>query len=230
MGVIDRRLALTPYVVDNEWWQAHAACSDRSAVRATWRVPMDDVVILFCAKLQPWKRPLDLLRAFAKVGMRNSFLVFAGDGPQRDQLEQEAAVLGVAERVRMLGFVNQSQLPAVYGASDVFVLPSEYEPFGVVVNEAMLCGCAVAVSDRVGAGRDLIQPGATGMVFPCGDVEAMASMLREMISDPVRRRDLSTAARQRMETWSPRENIDGLVRALTRVVTIRGDENFSQTS
>ena len=65
--------------------------------------------------------------------------------------------MGVADRVRFLGFVNQSGLPAVYAASDVLVLPSSYEPFGVVVNEAMLCGCAAIASDRVGARFDLVK-------------------------------------------------------------------------
>ena len=68
------------------------------------------------------------------------------------RLQREAEELKVADRVRLLGFVNQSELPSVYRSSDVLVLPSEYEPFGVVVNEALLCGCVAAVSDRVGAG------------------------------------------------------------------------------
>ena len=59
--------------------------------------------------------------------------------------------------MRFLGFVNQTGLPGVYVTSDLLVLPSDYEPFGLVVNEAMLCGCPAVVSDRVGAGYDRIR-------------------------------------------------------------------------
>jgi glycosyltransferase involved in cell wall biosynthesis len=72
------------------------------------------------------------------------------DGPLRAELESEASTLGIDSRVRFVGFVKQSRLPALYTAADVMVLPSEYEPFGVVVNEAMCCGCPVISSDSVG--------------------------------------------------------------------------------
>ena len=218
LGFPNERLTMTPFVVDNHWWESETARLDREEVRAKWSLPADSVVVAFCAKLQPWKRPLDMLRAFAKISATNSFLLVAGDGPLRKDMESEAAALGVAERVRMLGFVNQTQLPSVYRASDVFVLPSDYEPFGLVVNEAMLCGCAVAVSDRVGAGPDLVQAGITGFVFPCGDVESLAQILRELADDPARIQTLGVAASKRMQTWSFSEHVSGLLEAIERAI------------
>ncbi len=157
------------------------------------------------------------MQAFAKTGGADAFLVFAGDGPVRPVLERAARDLGIAERVRMLGFVNQSRLPEVYRASDLLVLPSEYEPFAVVLNEAMLCGCAVIASDQVGAGRDLVQPGVTGFIFHYGDVEALAELLRELIGAPERLQALGMAARNRIQSWSPSQHIASLVDAVTRV-------------
>jgi glycosyltransferase involved in cell wall biosynthesis len=177
-------------------------------------------VVLFCAKLQPWKRPLDVLHAFAQANVPQSHLVYAGEGPMRRELEFQAVSAGVAERVRFLRFVNQSQLPAVYGASDLLVLPSEYEAFGVVVNEAMLCGCAVTVSDRVGAGYDLISPGQSGLIFPCGAGHVLAGILGELLRDPRRVRRMGEAARKRMETWSPTQNIQGLVQAVSQSLAL----------
>ena len=174
------RITLTPYSVDNDWWIAESAKVDRAATRAAWGATPSTPVVLFCAKLQPWKRPLDLLRAFARANLPQALLVFAGEGPLRSQLESEAAALGVAGRVRFLGFVNQSQLPAVYTSANLMVLPSEYEPFAVVVNEASCCRCPVAASDRVGAARDLIEPVNPGLIFPCGDFEALARILRNI--------------------------------------------------
>jgi glycosyltransferase involved in cell wall biosynthesis len=218
LGLPEERVTITPYVVDNDWWLASSAKVDRLATRNAWGVKPDEAVVLFCAKLQPWKRPLDLLRAFAKAGADRSILIFAGEGPLRGELEAEAGALGLADRVRFRGFVNQTQLPAIYTAADLMVLPSVYDAFGVVVNEAMLCGCPVVASDHVGAARDLIGHAKTGFVYPCGDVDALAGVLRHALGDRNKLSELARAARVRMETWSPRENIDATLEAISRAI------------
>ena len=222
LGISADRLALTPYVVDNDWWAQQAEQVDRDQVRQAWGVPGGALVILYSAKLQPWKRPLDLLNAFALAEVAGSHLVFAGDGSLRAELDARAKSLGLNERVHFLGFTNQSHLPAVYRGADLMVLPSDYEPFGVVVNEAMLCGCPVIVSDQVGAGGDLISAGQNGYIFPCGNVDKLAALLREALSDRERLKRMGMAARQRMKTWSPRESIRAIVQAVERGVQLAG--------
>jgi len=218
LGIPERRIALTPYVVNNDWWVERARPANRSETRGRWNVPEQAVVIVFSAKLQPWKRPMDLLQAFARVPTANLYVVFVGDGPLRRELESEARSLGVTERVRFLGFVNQSGLPATYSAADVLVLPSEYEPFGVVVNEAMLCGCCAVVSDRVGARFDLVREGETGFVYPVGDIDALSRILRALAADPCAVKRLGDAAHRRMENWSPQMGIDKTIQAVERSV------------
>jgi glycosyltransferase involved in cell wall biosynthesis len=221
LGIPADRITLTPYSVDNDWWRERSLAVDRESVRAGWGATPDTCVILFCAKLQPWKRPLDLLRAFAKAELKTSLLVFAGDGAQRLELESEASRLGVAEQVRFLGFLNQTQLPLAYTSADLMVLPSEYEPFGVVVNEASCCGCAVAASDRVGAARDLIVPVDPSLVFPCGDGQVLARLLRDLCTNPGRLRELGQAARRRMDGWSPADTVRGTVEAVCAAIRHR---------
>jgi glycosyltransferase involved in cell wall biosynthesis len=221
LGIPEDRITLIPFCVDNEWWSEQSSRVDRDAVRSGWGASASTTVVLFSAKLQPWKRPLDLLRAFAQAGFQDALLVFAGDGPLRAQLQEEAAGLGIADRVRFLGFMNQTQLPAIYTAADLMVLPSRYDAFGVVVNEAMLCGCPVVASDRVGAARDLIAPIAPEFIYPCGDVAALTEVLRRALSDRARLAALAEAARVRMKTWSPRENIGGMIEAVERGVARR---------
>jgi glycosyltransferase involved in cell wall biosynthesis len=172
------------------------------------------VVILFSAKLQSWKRPFDLLQAFAKAMITNALLVFVGEGPLKEQLESEANVLGVARRVRFLGFVNQGMLPSVYRSADLMVLPSEYEPFGVVVNEAMCCGCPVVASDRVGAARDLVAPTEAGFVYRCGDTEALAAILRRVAIDGRLLESVARSCLAHMQTWSPEHNIAATITAI----------------
>jgi glycosyltransferase involved in cell wall biosynthesis len=222
LGIPGERITLTPFCVDNDWWIQQSSRVDRAATRAAWGASPKDFVILFCAKLQPWKRPIDLLRAFAKEDLSSALLVFAGEGPLRSQLESEASALGIAARVRFLGFVNQSQLPAVYTSADVMVLPSEYEPFAVVVNEAMCCGCPVLASDQVGAARDLVAPVAPQFVFSCGDSDALAAILKGVLSAPAQLHSVALAGREHIQSWSPERNIAATVEAIRAAVTRAG--------
>jgi glycosyltransferase involved in cell wall biosynthesis len=221
LGIPKERITLTPYSVDNDWWLARSQEIDRTAVRAAWKVAPEAAVILFCAKLQPWKRPQDLLEAFAQSDIEKAVLIFAGEGPLRSDMLTKAEALGIADRVRFLGFVNQTQLPALYTGADLLVLPSSYEAFGVVVNEAYLCACPVVASDHVGAARDLIVPVDPALIYPCGDVGALANILHNLLADRRNLRGLGNAARQRMITWSPRETIAGTVEAISRALQRR---------
>lgn len=214
LGVPPKRISFTPYTVDNEWWLAESAKVDREKVRSCWGIPDQAPVFLYCAKLQPWKRPQDLLRAFAKTEAGSAFLVIAGDGPLKADMEKEAASLGIQGRTRFLGFVNQSKLPSVYTASDVLVLPSSYEAFGVVVNEASLCGCAVVASDRVGSAADLIAPVDPALIYPCGDIEALSKVLSSLSRDREHCRQLGLTARARMASWSSENTVAGLLDAV----------------
>lgn len=221
LGIPEKRIALAPFCVDNDWWAEKSNLVDCAAVRLRWGVPENAAVVLFCAKLQSWKRPQDLLRAFATLAEPDAYLVFAGDGALRSGLESEASSLGISDRVRFLGFVNQSGLPDVYAASDILVLPSEYEPFGLVVNEAMLCRCPVIVSDQVGAKFDLVRESETGYVFPVGDVDALAAVLRRALRDRQQLRRMGEAARQRMASWSHADYAKALVESVSRAVEMR---------
>ncbi|MGB7283383.1 MAG: glycosyltransferase [Candidatus Acidiferrum sp.] len=222
LGLPGERITLTPYSVDNDWWMQQSAAVNRSEIRASWGASASDAVILFCAKLQPWKRPGDLLRAFAEAKLSNALLVVAGEGALRTELESQAASLGIAPQVRFLGFVNQSQLPGVYTSADLMVLPSEYEPFAVVVNEAMCCGCPVAASDHVGAARDLVAPVRREFVFPCGDVAALAALLKDALADRARLASLGRVAVAQIRTWSPERNIAATFEAIEIAVTRSG--------
>ena len=81
------------------------------------------------------------------------------------------------------GFANQSVLPQIYGAADVFVLPSENEPWGLAVNEAMCAGLPIVASAEVGCVADLVRAGVNGQTFAAGDVEGLANALHPVLVD-----------------------------------------------
>jgi len=213
LGIPEDRITLTPYSVDNDWWMEQAARVDRNAERYKLGLKENENAILFCAKFQPWKRPMDLLQAYAKARISESKLILAGEGPLREKLETEAAKLGIKDQVLFLGFINQSGLPALYKAADLMVLPSSYDAFAVVVNEAMCCGCPVMASDKVGAARDLVLPIAPDFVFPAKDVESLAAKLSVAMQDRERLLQLKSAALAHIRTWSPESNVEGTIKA-----------------
>src|SRR5258707_5948993 len=87
-----------------------------------------------------------------------------------------------------------------------------------MVNEGMLCGWPVVVSDRLGAGRDLVAPVCPELIYPCGDTDALAAILQRAHASRTWLSGLGCAARARMETWGPPENIAGTVEAIARGV------------
>ena len=214
LGLPSERIGVVPLVADNEWWTPRAAEVNRAAVRESWGVPEGGSVVLFCAKLQPWKRPQDLLQAFARADVTGSHLVFAGDGMLGPALESQATELGIRNRVHFLGFQNQTQLPAVYRSADLFVLPSEYDACPVAVCEAMLCGVPVMISDEIHGRREQIDEGKTGYIFRCGDVESLAALLRGALADPGRLVAMGAAARRKMDSFSPRTHVRDFVQLL----------------
>ena len=208
-GVPESRLFFSPHCVDNDVFAAASVAAHGGASGSHRQARRR---VLFVGKLLARKHPADLLHAVARLAEHRIEVVFAGSGELEGELRQVAATLALP--VTFLGFVNQSQLPAVYASADVLVLPSDgRETWGLVVNEAMACGLPAVVSDAVGCGPDLVERGATGAVFPLGDVAALAAALDSVLSldaDHVRRR---VAAR--IALYSPARAASGIVEAAT---------------
>jgi glycosyltransferase involved in cell wall biosynthesis len=158
------------------------------------------------------------LKAFALANVSGSYLLMVGDGPLAESLRAEAEELGIIDRVRFPGLVKYSRLPEFYASSDVLIFPSEHEPFGLPVNEAMICGIPAIVSDRVGAGYDLVEDGKTGYVYTCGDVEALSEILRRVLCDRELRERMGRQARERMKSWSPRVNAEATILAVEKAM------------
>ena len=152
----------------------------RSELLAKWGLESDKPVILFCGKLIPLKRPLDIIAAVKRLSQEVSIL-FVGDGLLAERVQ--ASLTSVSGAVT--GFVNQSELPNYYHAAHILVLPSQMETWGLVVNEAMAAGTLPVVSDRVGCGPDLVN--GVGEIYPCGDIAGLAAALGralERIKEP----------------------------------------------
>lgn len=209
-----------PYAVDNNYFSTRAldAAPSRELLRQQLKLKSGRPVFLFASKLQRRKRCIDLVEAFLRLVPSGSsepsaYLVIVGDGEQRSAIEQRIRESG-ATGIRMLGFQNQSQLPRLFDLCDVFVLPSIYEPWGLVVNEVMSASRAVIVSDQVGCAPDLVHDGVNGFVFPARDVDALANRMRRFLDEPYLVGDMGQRSASVIAAHSFEKDVDGLRRAL----------------
>ena len=226
IGVADHKIFVVPYSVDNERFIAASNLTNkqRDEVRNGYGIPLDRPTVLYGAKLTHRKRPDDLLEATRRLraaAVRPFTLVMAGSGEREQELRAFCSAHSL-DNVVFTGFINQSELPALYGSSDIFVLPSEHEPWGLAVNEAMCAGLPVIVSREVGCVPDLVWDGINGYTPEAGDIDGLATALRLLIEDEGLRRRQGQASLARIQQWGYRQCLEGIRSAL-------GDLKFSRT-
>jgi glycosyltransferase involved in cell wall biosynthesis len=217
MGVPAQHIFLTPYAVDNiRFMDAAALCPDaRAEVRRGFGVHDETPIILFAAKFDERKCPGDLLQAAALLERDGAKfqLVMVGSGSLDAPLREMARGLGL-RNIHFHGFANQSALPAIYGASEIFVLPSKNEPWGLAINEAMCAGLPIVASSEIGCVPDLVHDGVNGRTFPAGDIAALANALRGLVANREVRVEMGRASRAIISRWSFAEVGDGVRSAL----------------
>jgi glycosyltransferase involved in cell wall biosynthesis len=209
-----------PYVVDNEYFSSCAAeaAFQREALRRELGLEAGRPVFLFASKLQARKRCIDLVDAFLRVSPAaeaepRAYLLIVGEGEERIAIEQRIRESRLSS-IRMLGFKNQSELPRLFDLSDVFILPSVHEPWGLIVNEVMNAGCAVVVSDDVGCHADLIEDGVNGFIFPKQNVDALSAILWRFMEDKSLAKEMGKHSRRIISQHSVDECVHGLRQAL----------------
>jgi glycosyltransferase involved in cell wall biosynthesis len=213
-GARPEQLFFTPYSVDVEAIRAASALdpAERLAARDALGIPRDRIVVLTVGKLTDVKDPFALLDVCAdpRIASRIHGLC-VGSGPLEPSLRERARGMS---NVTFTGFVNQSELPRMYGLADIFLMPSLRETWGLVLNEAMAAGLPAVVSAGVGAVPDLITPGETGLVVPVRDRARLLDAVRTLVDDPALRTSMGRAAAARSERYSYDATTAGVLSAL----------------
>ncbi|MEY4269901.1 MAG: hypothetical protein RLZZ58_1117, partial [Pseudomonadota bacterium] len=140
-------------------------------------------------------------------------VILAGAGEMEAALREQAAE-NPDLSIHFPGFFNQSEVPKLLAACDIFVLPSQAEPWGLIVNEAMCAGLPIVASEEIGSVVDLIRPGINGATFPATDVAALAAAIEPMLRDADVRRAMGDASRAIISAWNYDCCVDGLRAAL----------------
>lgn len=171
--------------VDVDFFSRHGrlSLSEKQHVRERIGIGHDSKVIMFSGRLVTIKCVDLLIKAFllVKKEFPKTELLVVGYGPEEQKLKKMA---GVNSGIYFVGHQGIDEIPKLYGISDILVLPSISEPWGLVVNEAMACGCAIVVSDKCGCAKDLVH--GNGIIVKAGNLNSLVEALRELLSSEKR--------------------------------------------
>jgi len=189
-GVENKKIIHMPYAVDNKYFQEEAkkVSVKRSSLKERMGIKEGCLVILYASKMTRRKRAEDLLHAYASLvkgidSKEMPYLIYIGDGECYEDLKSLAISLSL-KNIVFLGFKNQSELAPYFDLCDVFVLPSENEPWGLVINEVMNFSKPIIATDQVGCAPDLIRHGENGFIYSVGDISALGDYLKRFVLNP----------------------------------------------
>ncbi len=202
-GIAADRVDVVPNGIDLRDWTADEAAARRA--RQRWLAGAQGPLVVQTGRLA-WEKGAHLLIDAVRdlraelPGLR---AVIAGQGPDEDDLREQVERKGLDDVIGFAGWCSEPDLAALMTAADAVVVPSYYEPFGLVAAEASALGTPVIAADVGGLGEVIVNE-RTGLTFPRGDHVALAEQIRRVAQDPDRSRRFAEAARRHMEadlTW-----------------------------
>lgn len=223
-GVRPERIFVAPHAVDNSFYSRTVSEEEKQALREKLGILPDQKVILYVGRLEKIKGLPYLLEAFGSGHLSGAMLVIAGDGSQRQALQDLALQLGIRSRVRFAGHVPPEETVAYYALSSIVVLPSVTtaqgkEAWGLVVNEAFNQSVPVVATDAVGAvSGGLLEDQKNGVVVPERDAGVLARALGKIWEDPVTRESMGAAAKRSVRKWDHALQAGGFLLALEAVL------------
>jgi glycosyltransferase involved in cell wall biosynthesis len=199
-GLKDEQLSFAPHAVDNVRF-AISREKEAAALRQQLAVSDNDILILFAGKFSDKKSPLLLAEAFIKIKQPGVHLLFVGNGELETQLKHKAESI---DTIHFMDFQNQSLMPVIYQACDLFCLPSKGpgETWGLAVNEAMACEKAILVSDKVGCAVDLVKEKYNGASFNSENLDDLTTCLDELTRSKTQLEAMGKNSRAMIKEWN----------------------------
>jgi glycogen synthase len=187
--------------------------------------------ILGIGRMVPQKGFDVLIEAFAKAGLQSHDLLIAGEGPERNTLEQLSQKHGLTGSVHFIGRADRETAASLFKGCSFFVLPSRQEPMGIVNLEAMASGKAV-IASRTGGVPEIVIENETGLLVPPADATALAEALRRLADNDLLRARLGMAGEKRAEnfTWAAIANSYRHIYEKALTEKRRAQSNFTPTA
>jgi L-malate glycosyltransferase len=190
---VTRPIEVVPNFVNCDLYTPITDEAARAAVRSRLASP-DEAILMHLSNFRPVKRVVDVVKVFAQVACETpARLVLVGDGPERSAAEWLARDLQIHEKIHFMG--KQERVNELLPLADLLLMPSELESFGLAALEAMACKVP-SIATRVGGVPELIDDGVTGLLYPVGDVEAMAEGALGLLNDRARLEAMREAGRK----------------------------------
>jgi glycosyltransferase involved in cell wall biosynthesis len=200
-GLKPGQLSFAPHAVDNERFSSNRE-KEASELRTSLGLDSNDILILFAGKFEPVKNVSLLLSAFISLYRPNVHLLLVGNGIEEPAIREQAGTSPHPANIHLMDFKNQSYMPVLYQAADLFCLPSKSETWGLSINEAMSCGKAILASDKVGCAADLVHNGINGARFREGDLEDLSDQLERLTGDREVLQNLGQHSRSIIQDWT----------------------------
>jgi len=209
-GVNDKNICKTYHCVDNEFFYLYYKRYRKNIKRLKMElnIPYNKFIILFVGKLISKKNPLILLKVLKELNNENIFVVFVGDGPLRNDMMKYIEE-NEMKNVSIKGFVNQSEITKYYAVSDILVLPSISETWGLVVNEAFNFGIPAIVSEYVGCANELVIDGYNGFVFK--DENDLKDKIEKLYKDEKLLKEMGINALESVKSFNFQNYIENLL-------------------
>ena len=218
-GIKSKKLFFSPYTVDNKLF-SNQGKKISSELEEKLKFNNDNPVMLFASKLSERKNIMGLLNAYKNSFENNLNLIIIGNGTLSTNVKNFINVNKLSSSVKYLGFINQQSLPYIYEKSDIFILPSFEEKFGLVINEAMYGSCAIISSYEVGASYDIVIHKKNGYVYDSLADKSIEKAIRYCLKNQ-RYVDMGIKSKQIIENW----NYDKTVQSLSEIVL---SDNFNK--
>ncbi len=213
VGPAQKDAFVAPNAVDIQLFASKSKAAKDRASRLCGELGLPARYFLFVGSLVKRKGVFDLLDAYHRLSseLRSQIgLVFAGDGPERAELESAARLIFPGS-VYFPGFVQRDQLASYYGLAECLVLPTHSDPWGLVVNEAMACGLPVICTGVAGCAADLVK--SNGRLVTKENTANLADAMKEIACDPGLREQMSRESRELIQKYSPELCAAGIAQA-----------------
>ena len=177
-------------------------------------------VLLYCGQFIERKGLRRLIDAFARIKRQYAdvALMLVGYGPLLTDLQDAVKERGLSD-VHFLRHVEVAEMPMLYTLADILILPSTEETWGLVVNEAMACGLAVIVTDKVGSAPDLVRDGSNGFVVPAGDASSLADRAVRLLKDEKLLSQFSACSSEMITAFTPARAAERFAEAVHHVTS-----------
>ena len=213
-GVDQKRIFVAAHAVDNSKYSRKVDDSEVRALREKFHLG-NQRVLLYLGRLEPHKGIDYLLEAFFRLPANDTFLLFVGEGSQKEELKRRVEQSGWTDHVRFADYVTAEQTPPYYALAYALVVPSittrnAKETWGLVVNEAMNQGCPVIATDAVGAASGgLVQEGVNGLIVPETDSPALTAAIQRLLDDRSLHECMSRRSRSIVAEWDNERMVAG---------------------